>query len=201
MRPGKATLLILLIITLLTASVNAEDYYKILGLKRGAKDVEIRKAYKARQVELHPDTNPGDEEKYAMYELLERAHFVLTDPQRKQIYEHHGFKELEKQEAKAAGQSGSQSKVKIRVSLLELYNGAQRSMEVNRNRYCTACHGTGAEGGHQKTCPKCHGRGQVMENVQMGPMTMQMEQPCRKCKGRGKIFKHICPICGGHKLV
>lgn len=37
--------------------------------------------------------------------------------------------------------------------------------------------------------------------VQMGPMQMQMEQPCRKCKGRGKIFKHVCPICGGRKLV
>jgi len=48
--------------TLLTFSVNADDFYKILGIKKGAKDGEIRQAFKKRQEELHPDKHPGDEE-------------------------------------------------------------------------------------------------------------------------------------------
>ena len=83
----------------------------------------------------------------------------MTDKQRKQIYDHHGFEELEKQEAAANGRSGPQNKIKIRVSLLHLYTGHTMEMNVNRNQYCEACNGTGAEGGKQKTCPKCHGKG------------------------------------------
>ena len=87
LRPSKAIVLLLIIMNLMTISVSADDYYQILGIKKGAKDDEIRNAYKKRSVELHPDTNPGDEEKYMIYEKLERAHFVLTDAQRKQIYD------------------------------------------------------------------------------------------------------------------
>merc|ERR1712086_660633 len=101
-------------------SVSADDYYQILGLKKGAKDDEIRKAYKKRQVELHPDSNPGDEDKYMIYEKLERAHFVLTDAQRKQIYDHNGIAELKKQELAAHGKNTERAEVKLRLDLLEI---------------------------------------------------------------------------------
>ena len=123
LRPGKAMVLLLIIMTLMTISVSADDYYQILGIKKGAKDDEIRNAYKKRSVELHPDTNPGDEEKYMIYEKLERAHFVLTDAQRKQIYDQHGLPELKKQELAAHGENTERAEVKIRVDLLECYTG------------------------------------------------------------------------------
>jgi DnaJ-class molecular chaperone len=119
-------ILLLIIMTLMTISVSADDYYGILGLKKGAKDDEIRKAYKKRQVELSPETNPGDEEKYMIYEKLERAHFVLTDPQRKQIYDHNGLVELKKQELAAHGKNTERAEVKIRVDLLEIYTGTEK---------------------------------------------------------------------------
>ena len=67
-------------------------------MKRDAKEDEIRKAHKRLKKELDPEKNPGDEEKYMIYEKLDRALFVLTDAPRRSIYTNSGLAELEKQE-------------------------------------------------------------------------------------------------------
>ena len=52
-----------------------------------------------------------------------------------------------------------------------------------------------------KKCEKCRGTGQVTQNVNMGMMQMQMQQPCGKCSGKGKIFAKVCPSCRGGRLM
>ena len=54
------------------------------------------------------------------------------------------------------------------MTLEEMYKGAEKSYDIQRNEICNACSGTGAKDGKMKRCPKCKGQGQVLQNMQMG---------------------------------
>lgn len=66
-----------------------KDYYDILGIKKGASDDDIKKAYRKQALRYHPDknTSPGAEEKFK--EIAE-AYDVLSDPKKKDIYDRYG---------------------------------------------------------------------------------------------------------------
>jgi len=66
-----------------------KDYYKVLGVARGASDDEIKKCYRKLALKYHPDKNhtPGAEEKF---KEIGEAYDVLSDPKKKQIYDAYG---------------------------------------------------------------------------------------------------------------
>jgi len=68
-----------------------KDYYKILGVSKNADDNEIRKAYRKAAVRWHPDKNLGDKENSAkMFKDLAEAYEVLSDKQKRSIYNQYG---------------------------------------------------------------------------------------------------------------
>ena len=67
------------------------DYYEVLGLKKGASEEEIKKAYKKLARKYHPDMNPGDKTAEEKFKEINEANEVLSDPQKKARYDQFGF--------------------------------------------------------------------------------------------------------------
>ena len=69
-----------------------KDYYEILGIKKDATLVEIKKAYRSLALSHHPDRVPADKKKEAeeKFKEISEAYGVLSDPQKKQLYDQYG---------------------------------------------------------------------------------------------------------------
>ncbi|KAG0213660.1 hypothetical protein BGX28_003813 [Mortierella sp. GBA30] len=65
------------------------DFYKVLGVKKDATDVEIKKAYRKLALQMHPDKNgaPGADE---AFKIVSKAFTVLSDPQKRAVFDQHG---------------------------------------------------------------------------------------------------------------
>ncbi len=64
----------------------ATDYYAVLGVRRDASQEEIKKAFRRLARELHPDVNP-DPKTQERFKEINAAYEVLSDPQKKQVYD------------------------------------------------------------------------------------------------------------------
>ena len=66
------------------------DYYEVLGLKKGASEDEIKKAFRKMAMKYHPDKNPVDKEAEEMFKEINEAYAVLSDPEKKDKYDRFG---------------------------------------------------------------------------------------------------------------
>jgi len=66
------------------------DYYKVLGILKGASEEDIKKAYRKLARKLHPDLNPNDAEANKKFQQLNEAHAVLSDPEKRTKYDQYG---------------------------------------------------------------------------------------------------------------
>ena len=204
--PSLFTLLFLLLLTItLPSLILSRDLYDVLGLTQDATDGDIKKAYRRLSLKYHPDKNPGDEAAHTLYMDIQYAHEVLSDEDKRQIYDMDGEEGLK--QAAQGGQRGGGGlfdlfgqqmgggggkrkgpdyKMNFDVSLEDLYNGVTKTLKVTRNVICRACKGTGAKDGATKQCSHCGGKGQTVVLQQIAPgFNVQMQQPCPHCGGRG----------------
>jgi curved DNA-binding protein len=67
-----------------------KDYYKILGVDRKASDDDIRRVYRDLAKKYHPDRNPGDKQAEERFKDINEAYQVLSDPQKRNVYDRVG---------------------------------------------------------------------------------------------------------------
>jgi molecular chaperone DnaJ len=70
------------------------DYYEVLSVERTADAEEIRRAYRRLAMKYHPDRNPGDAEAEAKFKEAAAAYEVLSDEQKRRIYDQYGHEGL-----------------------------------------------------------------------------------------------------------
>lgn len=213
----------LVYLLILVQDVFAKDYYEILGVPRDATQHQIKKAYRRLSLQYHPDKHRGDPEKKKKFEEISNAYEVLSDEDKRRIYDQYGEDGL-----KQGGQNirfrdpfdifsaftgghfhsepqekkGPNIEIELGLELEDIYSGKEFQVLHKKQILCPKCRGSGAKRPEDVVkCPQCGGTGMVMKTQRLGPgFITQTQTPCDKCGGLGRIIKSKCPYCSGNKV-
>ncbi len=199
------------------------DYYEVLEVQRSASADEIKKAYRQAALKFHPDKNQGDKASELKFKEAAEAYEVLSDQDKRARYDRHGHEGLrgtpmhdyqhmgyqdimsvmEEMFGMGTGQRrgggqrqgrGYDLQAEIEISLKDVAQGAERTIEFTRQEICERCTGSGAEPGtKRRVCATCGGRGQVAQRG-FGGM-FQMVSTCPACMGQGSVVDKPCRDC------
>ncbi|MSY25802.1 MAG: DnaJ domain-containing protein, partial [Actinobacteria bacterium] len=159
------------------------DFYELLGVSRQSTADEIKRAYRQRARQLHPDANPDDPHAEAQFKEVARAYETLSDPQRRQQYDMYGeggpqtgspfgggglgdiFDMFFNGNSPFGGGSGPTGPPRgadveaiLDIAFAEAVFGCEASVTVRTAVVCEDCEGSGADGmTGPSTCPDCGG--------------------------------------------
>ncbi|WP_299327594.1 molecular chaperone DnaJ [uncultured Helicobacter sp.] len=199
------------------------DYYEILEIERTSDKEIIKKAYRKLALKYHPDRNPDDKSAEERFKQINEAYEILSDDEKRQIYDRYGKDGLERQGKGfsgdfsgfgsifedlfgqafgfGGGRKGARSQEKYELDFLmrldlsfkEAVFGCKKSVSIIYKTPCKECDGSGSADKSSATCPDCRGKGQVF--VQQG--FMAFGQTCPRCHGSGSIITKPCQACKG----
>ena len=96
---------------------------------------------------------------------------------------------------------GQDKKVRVTLTLEEVFKRNKRTIRYDRYKPCSACGGKGiGENGHIGTCPTCHGSGFITKMERYAYGFSSETSPCPTCHGTGKSIVNGCPKCNGTGL-
>lgn len=109
-----------------------------------------------------------------------------------------------RREASSGPKKVKPTAVELELSLEDLYNGKEASVQVERHRICVKCNGVGGSDPKAvQTCKGCKGKGMRTVMMQLGPgMYTQRTGPCDECGGKGESIDpaKMCKTCNGKKI-
>ncbi|MCR5725510.1 MAG: molecular chaperone DnaJ [Treponema sp.] len=198
------------------------DYYEVLGVDKGASKDDIKKAYRKLAVKYHPDRNPGDKEAEDKFKEATEAYEILSDDQKRPIYDQYGFAGLDGMSGAGAGGGYSHAFHDFsdlfggmgggfgdifenlfggggghRRSATDPSEGASLRYDLDIS-FKDAVYGTKVDISfqHAETCSACHGSGGASGSKR---------KTCPTCNGMGQVrrsagffaVQQTCPKCGG----
>ena len=202
------------------------DYYDVLGVSKTDSDEEIRRAFRKRAMEYHPDRNKeaGAEDKF---KEINEAYQVLSDSKKRAQYDSFGragvganggfdrpfdgfdvfggfgdifdsfFGDASGRRTREA-QRGRDLNQRVSLSFEESVFGAERQVDVARMERCQRCAGAGNEPGTAiNNCATCRGSGQVRRAQRSIFGQFAQITACTSCRGTGKVIEKPCNICHG----
>jgi molecular chaperone DnaJ len=201
------------------------DYYDVLGVTRGASDDDIKKAYRRKAMEHHPDRNKRPDAE-AKFKEANEAYQVLADPNKRAGYDRFGHAGVGSDAGQARGfdgqevfggfgdifdsffgdvgsrqrgrQRGRDVETRVTIPFEDAVLGTELEVGINHIEMCNHCTGSGSEPGTSTTkCQSCRGAGQVRQAQRtfFGQFTQVVT--CPTCKGRGSLISTPCNICNG----
>ncbi|KAL2535252.1 DnaJ protein ERDJ3B [Forsythia ovata] len=102
----RSTLLIFCILSCYVINIAAKSYYEILQVPKGASDEQIKRAYRKLALKYHPDKNQGNEEANKRFAEINNAYEVLSDGEKRSIYDRYGEEGLKQHAASGGGRGG-----------------------------------------------------------------------------------------------
>lgn len=204
----------------------SKEYYNILWVSESAWVDEIKRAYKKRAMELHPDRHGWDKGKEAEFKKLNEAYSVLSDPTKKSNYDRFGnaewmwgfgggwfqwwFDAGDLWDIFSQffggwfgwGWSGKRKRADIGwdieiVMKVSLEDAIRWSNRKVEFSREVHCHHCNWSWGTTETCSTCHWSWQVRERVQTIFGTMEQQRACHTCHGSGKKIIEKCKHCHG----
>ena len=191
-----------------------QDYYEVLGIGKNASAAEIKKAYRKKAIEYHPDKNPGDEKAEESFKKAAEAYEVLSDPDKKARYDQFGHAAFEGGGFGGGGMNmedifsqfgdifgsafgggfsgfggfgGGQRRVKgsnLRIRVQLSLDEVANGVE----KKVKVKRKVQAAGVTYKTCTTCNGQGQVTKITNTILGRMQTAATCSNCGGSGQMI-------------
>ena len=157
------------------------DYYEVLGVEKNASAEEIKKAYRKKAIQYHPDKNPGDKEAEEKFKEAAEAYEVLSDPQKRQRYDQFGH----------AGMGGAGG-----------FSGGGMSMEDIFSHFGDIFEGAGFDLGDLGNLFGGGGRSRGQRIRRGSDMRVKvhltLEEIATGCEKKIKVRKMVqCPSCNG----
>lgn len=206
------------------------DLYEVLGVERSATAEQIKKAYRKKAIEFHPDKNPGDKAAEDKFKEAAEAYEVLGDADKKARYDQYGHAAFDG--AGGFGGGGHHMNMDDIFSQFgDIFGGAfgggfggfggggggQRRMKGSNLRIKVKLtleeiangvekkvkvkRKVQAQGVTYRTCPTCHGSGQVMKVTNTILGRMQTSSPCHSCGGTGQMIDSKPSQADAHGMV
>jgi molecular chaperone DnaJ len=201
-----------------------KDYYAALGVPKDAKAADIKKAYRKLAAELHPDRNPGGEERF---KGVSEAYDVLSDDAKRKEYDEArslfasggprgfpggfdagdlfhqaggGFSDVFSTlfggggRQRMAPRRGGDIETAITLPFVDALRGTTVPLRLSTEGACDTCHGSGAAPG---TSPQTCPvcHGQGVVSRNQG--SFSFAEPCTNCRGTGNVIQTPCPTCHG----
>jgi len=204
-----------LFLHIIIQDVMKKDFYEILGISKNATPEEIKKAYRKKAIEFHPDKNPGNKEAEEKFKEAAEAYEVLSDANKKAKYDQYGHQAFD-----GGGFGGGQhmNMDDIFSQFGDIFGGAfggggfsgfgggggQRRVKGSNLRIKVKLtleeiangvekkvkvkRKVQAKGVTYRTCPTCNGSGQIMKVANTILGRMQTATTCHTCSGSGQIL-------------